>query len=65
MFTVRAKPVGAGYWHLTVDELPATWTVAFERSDVEARARARIALDLGLHRDDFDIAIIWPGGEPH
>ncbi len=45
-------------WHVTVRELPATWTVAFSLDDIEARSRERIALDLGLHPADFDVEVV-------
>ena len=54
-FTVLSEPIGADAWHLTVAELPATWTVAFALDEIEARARERIALDLGISPFDFDL----------
>ena len=65
LYRVVAEPVGGSAWHLTVVELPATWTVAFDRSEVESRARRRIAIDLGVHSDDFDVAITWRGDDLH
>jgi predicted RNase H-like HicB family nuclease len=56
------EPISEGAWHVTVRELPKTWTVAFDRSEVERRARHRIALDLGVHPDDFDVVVVWSGG---
>jgi hypothetical protein len=58
-FTVTAEVIDADVeaWHLTVHELPDSWTVAFSRAELETAARRRIALDLGCSRDDFDIAI--------
>jgi hypothetical protein len=47
-------------WHLTVRELPGTWTVAFTREEIERRARMRIAVDTGLDLDGFEIAIEPP-----
>jgi hypothetical protein len=60
LYTVVAEPMAADAWHITVLELPATWTVAFARGDLEARGRERIALDLGCHPDDFDVRLILP-----
>jgi predicted RNase H-like HicB family nuclease len=57
-YTVVAEPMAADAWHVTVRELPATWTVAFSRDDLEGRARERIALDLECHPDDFDVRIV-------
>ncbi|HVL54465.1 MAG TPA: hypothetical protein VM344_09425 [Vitreimonas sp.] len=57
-YTVVAEPIEAGAWHVTVRELSATWTVAFDRDELEGRARERIALDLRCHPTDFDIRII-------
>jgi hypothetical protein len=57
-YTVVAEPMAADAWHVTVRELPATWTVAFSREDLEGRARERIALDCGCHPDDFDVRIV-------
>ena len=57
-YTVVADPMAPDAWHITVRELPATWTVAFAREDLDARARERIALDVGCHPDDFDIRIL-------
>ena len=57
-YTVVAEPMGSDAWHLTVHELPATWTVAFAWADLEDRSRERIALDVGCHPDDFDIRIL-------
>ena len=56
-YTVMAEPMGADAWHITVRELPDTWTVAFRRDDFEARSRERIALDLGCHPEDFDVQL--------
>lgn len=57
-YTVIAEAIPRGAWHLTVVELPATWTVAFGREEVDRRARERIALDLGCHPRDFDIEVV-------
>ena len=57
-YTVVAEPMGPEAWHLTVRELPATWTVGFSRAELESRARERIALDVGGHPDDFDVRIL-------
>ena len=57
-YTVVAEPMGADAWHVTVRELPATWTVAFTRAGLESRARERIALDLGCHPSDFDVRLL-------
>jgi len=59
-FTVVAQPMGQGAWHVTVRELPFTWTVAFGVEELEARARERIALDLGVSRRDFDVKLEYP-----
>jgi hypothetical protein len=56
-FTVVAEEVAAEAWHLTVRELPDTWTVAFSLDELEHRARQRIALDLGCDPGDFDIVV--------
>ena len=61
-YTVVAEPMAPDAWHLTVRELPATWTVAFSRDDLEHRARERIALDLGCHPGDFDVRIVMALG---
>ena len=53
-----AERIAPDAWHLSVRELPATWTVAFSLDELEARGRERIALDLGCHPDDFDIRVI-------
>ena len=57
-YTVVAEPMGSDAWHVTVRELPATWTVAFASADLEDRSRERIALDVGCHPLDFDIRIL-------
>ena len=36
-------------------ELPATWTVAFDRDKIQQRTRQRITLDLGCHPSHFNI----------
>ena len=56
-FTILVEAVGADAWHLTVRELPETWTVAFDVDDIEARARQRIALDTGLDPSAVEIDI--------
>lgn len=56
-YTVLGKLVGADIWHLTVRELPGTWTVAFSTSDIERRARLRIALDERRWPTDFDVTV--------
>jgi hypothetical protein len=56
-YTLVAEPV-AGAFHITVRELPRTWTVAFGRDQLEQRGRERIALDLGCHPSDFDVRLI-------
>jgi hypothetical protein len=58
VYTVLAEQMGPEAWHLTVRELPATWTVAFGRDDIEPRARERIALDLGTHPSNFDVRVL-------
>jgi hypothetical protein len=57
-YTVIAERMAAEAWHITVRELPATWTVAFARADLEQRSRERIALDLGCHPADFDVRVL-------
>jgi len=57
-YTVVAEWVAGDAWHITVRELPATWTVAFSHEDLEPRSRERIALDLGCHPDDFDVRLL-------
>ncbi len=61
LFTVDAIKVEVDAWHVTVRQFPLTWTVAFERSEVESRARRQIAVDVGLHPDDFDLLVVWLG----
>jgi hypothetical protein len=56
-YTVLAEPMTSDAWHVTVRELPDTWTVAFSKDDLDARARERIALDVQCHPDDFDVLI--------
>jgi hypothetical protein len=56
-FNVVAEQVAPEAWHLTVRELPSTWTVAFARRDIERRARERIALDLGIEPSEMDVVI--------
>lgn len=57
-YTIVAERIGDEAWHLTVRELPDTWTVAFARDDLERRGRERIALDLGVHPSDFDVRVV-------
>jgi hypothetical protein len=59
-YTILVEQVGPSAFHLTVRELPETWTVAFDRDEIEQRARQRIALDLRCHPTDFDIALELP-----
>jgi hypothetical protein len=59
-YTVVAEPITLRAVHLRVRELPDTWTVAFDRDEVEERARYRIALDLGCHPSDFDVTVEFP-----
>ena len=59
-YTVVAQPITLRAVHLRVRELPDTWTVAFDRDEVEERARYRIALDLGCHPSDFDVTVEFP-----
>lgn len=61
-FTVMAESIGDDAWHLTVRELPATWTVAFATDELEGRARQRIALDLGVEPTEFDLSIVHGSG---
>jgi hypothetical protein len=56
-FTIVAEEIVPGGWHVTVRELPDTWTVAFAKGEVEERARHRIALDLGLDAADIEVTI--------
>jgi hypothetical protein len=56
-FTVLAEAIETDVWHITVLELPATWTVAFSLDELESRARTRIALDLDCQPDDFDVVV--------
>ena len=60
-FTVVVESVAADAWHLTVQELPETWTVAFSADALEANARDRIALDTGLDPSDFEITLVPVG----
>jgi len=62
-FTIVAERMAPDAWHLQVRELPATWTVAFSRAEIEWRARERIAIDLGCHPADFDVHLleVMPG----
>jgi len=64
-YTVVAERMAPEAWHITVRELPATWTVAFSREDLEQRSRERIALDLGCHPDDFDVRVLELMPPPH
>jgi hypothetical protein len=57
-YTVVAEAMAPDAWHITVRELPATWTVAFTPNDLDARSRERIALDLNCQPDDFDIRLM-------
>jgi hypothetical protein len=59
-YTVIAQWMGHDAWHVTVRELPFTWTVAFGLKELESRARERIALDLGVSRQDFDVTVEYP-----
>lgn len=59
-YTVVAERIAVDAWHVTVRELPATWTVAFAQGDLEQRSRERIALDLECHPQDFDIRLLEP-----
>ena len=61
VFTVLSEPMGGDAWHVTVAELPATWTVAFTFAEIERRARERIAIDLGVSRFDFDLTLTDEG----
>jgi hypothetical protein len=45
-FTVRAE-LGGEAWEITGRELPWTWAVAFNRDEIDDRARRRISLDTG------------------
>ncbi len=56
-FTVLAEAIETDVWHLTVLELPGTWTVAFSPDELESRARTRIALDVGCDPDEFDVVV--------
>jgi predicted RNase H-like HicB family nuclease len=57
-FRVVAEAVDDGAWHVTVPELPGTWTVAFALDDIAPRARQRIALDTGLDPEAVDVEIV-------
>ena len=57
-FTVEATQVTSFAWHLTVRGLPDTWTVAFDDQDFEQKIRTRIATDLEMDRDAFDVSIV-------
>ncbi len=59
IYTVDAEPVAIA-WHLTVRELPLTWTVAFSPGAIEDRARMRIALDLGVDPLSFGLMVVRP-----
>jgi predicted RNase H-like HicB family nuclease len=59
-FTVVVEQIAANGFDLRVPELPGTWTVAFERDEIEARARTRIALDTGYAADEFDVRLEFP-----
>ena len=60
LFTVVAEQIGDDAWHVTVRELPDTWTVAFSRGEIETRARHRIALDLAVEPSEFDVTVARP-----
>lgn len=60
LFTVVVEQVAANGFDLRVPELPGTWTVAFDRDEIEARARTRIALDTGHAVDEFDVSLQFP-----
>jgi hypothetical protein len=57
-YTVLAEPIESAAWHLTVRELPETWTVAFTEDEIDARARQRIAFDLALDPSDVDVSVV-------
>jgi predicted RNase H-like HicB family nuclease len=57
-YTVVATAVTEDAWHLTVRELPETWTVAFSAEELESRARVRIALDTQVAPEDFELTIV-------
>jgi hypothetical protein len=57
-FTVAVDSIAPGAWHVSVLELPATWTVAFAADDIENRVRERIALDTGLNPSEVEIVLV-------
>ncbi|MFL5680334.1 MAG: hypothetical protein ACJ77B_07015 [Chloroflexota bacterium] len=57
-FTVAVDSLSPGAWHVSVLELPATWTVAFAADDIEKRVVERIALDTGLDPAEVEIVLI-------
>ena len=59
-YTVLVEALAANTFRLAVRELPETWTVAFDRDEIEERARHRIALDLGCDPSGFAIELEPP-----
>jgi hypothetical protein len=58
-FTVVAEAITGEVeaWHITVRELPETWTVAFSPTEFETAGRRRIALE----EADRAGPAVWPG----
>ena len=57
-YTVAAHRIDRDAWHLTVNEIPDSWTVAFSADELESRARQQIALDANTDPDDFDLVVV-------
>ncbi len=55
-YRVKSAVDDAGY-EVWIPELPGVWTVTTSRKGVEAAARMRIALELGVPEDAFDVEV--------
>jgi predicted RNase H-like HicB family nuclease len=60
-YTVVAERIDGDAWHVTIRELPRTWTVAFTLDEIEWRARQRIAYDLWIDPSGFDVTVLRDG----
>ena len=59
---MRAELVEDGAWHVTVDELPHIWTVAFDRDSMAERVMARLLVEHSLGPEDVELVLELP---PH